>query len=177
MAAANAQIGVATAAYYPSLTLTGAAGSRTTQLTDLLTAPTRFWSLGAAAAETLFDGGLRRAATEQARAAYDAQVATYRQTVLTGFQEVEDNLAALRILDEEAALQEEVVAGARHALELTENQYRAGVVGYLNVIAAQQVLFNNQRTQFDVLGRRLTASVALVRALGGGWTAEEMAKR
>jgi NodT family efflux transporter outer membrane factor (OMF) lipoprotein len=177
MAAANAQIGVATAAYYPSLTLTGAAGSRTTQLADLLTAPTRFWSLGAAAAETLFDGGLRRATTEQARAAYDAQVATYRQTVLTGFQEVEDNLVALRILDEEARIQNEVVEGARHALELTENQYRAGVVGYLNVIAAQQVLFNNQRTQFDVLGRRLTASVALVRALGGGWTAEEIAKR
>jgi NodT family efflux transporter outer membrane factor (OMF) lipoprotein len=177
MAAANAQIGVATAAYYPSLTLTGAAGSRTTQLADLLTAPTRFWSLGAAAAETLFDGGLRRATTEQARAAYDAQVATYRQTVLMGFQEVEDNLVALRILDEEAQIQNEVVEGARHALELTENQYRAGVVGYLNVIAAQQVLFNNQRTQFDVLGRRLTASVALVRALGGGWTAEEMAKR
>ncbi|HWI36137.1 MAG TPA: efflux transporter outer membrane subunit [Burkholderiales bacterium] len=174
MAAANANIGVATAAYYPSLTLTGAAGSRTTQLTDLLTAPTRFWSLGAAAAETLFDGGLRRATTEQARAAYDAQVATYRQTVLTGFQEVEDNLAALRILDQEATLQEEVVAGARHALELTENQYRAGVVGYLNVIAAQQVLFNNQRTQFDILGRRLTASVALVRALGGGWTTEQL---
>jgi NodT family efflux transporter outer membrane factor (OMF) lipoprotein len=176
MAAANAQIGVATAAYYPSLTLTGAAGSRTTQLTDLLTAPTRFWSLGAAAAETLFDGGLRRATTEQARAAYDAQVATYRQTVLTGFQEVEDNLAALRILDQEATLQEEVVAGARHALELTENQYRAGVVGYLNVIAAQQVLFNNQRTQFDILGRRLTASIALVRALGGGWTTEQLVK-
>ena len=177
MAAANAQIGVATAAYYPSLTLTGAAGSRTTQLTDLLTAPTRFWSLGAAAAETLFDAGLRRATTEQARAAYDAQVATYRQTVLTGFQEVEDNLVALRILDQEAAMQGEVVDGARHALELTENQYRAGVVGYLNVIAAQQVLFNNQRTQFDILGRRLTASVALVRALGGGWTTEELAKR
>jgi len=177
MAAANAQIGVATAAYYPSLTLTGAAGSRTTQLTDLLTAPTRFWSLGAAAAETLFDGGLRRAVTEQARAAYDAQVATYRQTVLTGFQEVEDNLAALRILDEEAAIQQDVVDGARHALALTENQYRAGVVGYLNVIAAQQVLFNNQRSQFDILGRRLTAAVALVRAMGGGWTTEELAKR
>ena len=177
MAAANAQIGVATAAYYPSLTLTGAAGSRTTQLTDLLTAPTRFWSLGAAAAETLFDGGLRRAVTEQARAAYDAQVATYRQTVLTGFQEVEDNLAALRILDEEAAIQQDVVDGARHALALTENQYRAGVVGYLNVIAAQQVLFNNQRSQFDILGRRFTAAVALVRAMGGGWTTEELAKR
>jgi NodT family efflux transporter outer membrane factor (OMF) lipoprotein len=177
MAAANAQIGVATAAYYPSLTLTGAAGSRTTQLTDLLTAPTRFWSLGAAAAETLFDGGLRRAVTEQARAAYDAQVATYRQTVLTGFQEVEDNLAALRILDEEAAIQQDVVDGARHALELTENQYRAGVVGYLNVIAAQQVLFNSQRSEFDILGRRLTAAVALVRAMGGGWTTEELAKR
>jgi NodT family efflux transporter outer membrane factor (OMF) lipoprotein len=129
VAAANAQIGIATAAYFPSLTLTGGIGFRTTDLGSLLSAPSRFWSLGAAATQALFDGGARRAVTEQARAAYDAQVAAYRQTVLTGFQEVEDNLAALRILEQEATLQDDVVQSARRALELTENQYRAGRVG------------------------------------------------
>ena len=176
VAAANAQIGIARAAYFPSLTLTGGTGFRTTDLANLLSAPSRFWSLGASAAQAIFDGGARSAVTEQARAGYDAQVAAYRQTVLVGFQEVEDNLAALRILDEEAALQDEVVKSARHALELTENQYRAGVVGYLNVIAAQQVLFNNQRTALGVLARRLTASVGLIRALGGGWSTAELVK-
>jgi NodT family efflux transporter outer membrane factor (OMF) lipoprotein len=174
VAAANAQIGIAKAAYYPSLTLTGGTGFRSTDIGNLLSAPSRFWSLGASAAQAIFDGGARSAVTEQARANYDAQVAAYRQTVLTGFQEVEDNLAALRILEQEAAMQEDVVASARHALELTENQYRAGVVGYLNVIAAQQVLFNNQRTALGVLARRLTASVGLIRALGGGWTTAEL---
>ena len=176
VAAANAQIGIARAAYYPSLTLTGGTGFRSTDIANLLSAPSRFWSLGASAAQAIFDGGARRAVTEQARASYDAEVASYRQTVLTGFQEVEDNLAALRILEQEAAMQEDVVQAARHALELTENQYRAGVVGYLNVIAAQQVLFNNQRTALGVLARRLTASVGLIRALGGGWTSTELVK-
>jgi NodT family efflux transporter outer membrane factor (OMF) lipoprotein len=174
VAAANAQIGIARAAYFPSLTLSGGTGFRTTDIANLLSAPSRFWSLGAAASQAIFDGGARSAVTEQARAAYDAEVAAYRQTVLTGFQEVEDNLAALRILEQEAALQDEVVQSARHALELTENQYRAGVVGYLNVIAAQQVLFNNQRTALGVLARRLTASIGLIRALGGGWTRAEL---
>jgi NodT family efflux transporter outer membrane factor (OMF) lipoprotein len=176
VAAANAQIGIARSAYYPSVTLTGGTGFRATDIGNLLSAPSRFWSLGASAAQAIFDGGARSAVTEQARANYDAQVAAYRQTVLTGFQEVEDNLAALRILEQESAMQEEVVQSARHALELTENQYRAGVVGYLNVIAAQQVLFNNQRTALGVLARRLTASVGLIRALGGGWTSAELVK-
>jgi NodT family efflux transporter outer membrane factor (OMF) lipoprotein len=176
MAAANAQIGIARSAYYPSLTLTGGTGFRATDIANLLSAPSRFWSLGASAAQAIFDGGARGAVTEQARANYDAQVAAYRQTVLTGFQEVEDNLAALRILEQESVMQDEVVRSARHALELTENQYRAGVVGYLNVIAAQQVLFNNQRAALGVLARRLTASVGLIRALGGGWTATELVK-
>jgi NodT family efflux transporter outer membrane factor (OMF) lipoprotein len=174
VAAANAQIGIARSAYFPSLTLTGGTGFRTTDLANLISAPSRFWSLGASLAQAIFDGGARDAVTEQARAAYDAEVAAYRQTVLIGFQEVEDNLAALRILEQEAAMQEDVVQSARHALELTENQYRAGVVGYLNVISAQQVLFNNQRTALGVLARRLTASVGLIRALGGGWTAGEL---
>ena len=177
MAAANAQIGVAKAAYFPTLTLSGASGFRTTHIADLLTAPSRFWSLGAAAAEAIFDGGLRRATTDQAVAAYDVQVGTYRQAVLTGFQEVEDNLAALRILGEEAALQDEVVQAARHALELTNNQYSAGVVSYLNVITAQATALSNERTAVNVLGRRLTASVGLIHALGGGWTATALPAR
>ncbi|HEX9435209.1 MAG TPA: efflux transporter outer membrane subunit [Burkholderiales bacterium] len=174
--AANAQIGVAKAAFFPSLTLTGGTGFRTTNFANLFTAPARFWSLGAAAAEGLFDGGARRAVSDQAIAAYDAQVATYRQTVLTGFQEVEDNLAALRILEDEARLQDEVVRAARHAVDLTNNQYQAGVVSYLNVITAQTTAFNNERTAMNLLGRRLTASVALIKALGGGWTAGELVK-
>jgi NodT family efflux transporter outer membrane factor (OMF) lipoprotein len=171
MAAANAQIGVAKAAFFPTLTLSGASGFRTTNFGNLFSAPSRFWSLGAAAAEGIFDGGARRAVSDQAVAAYDLQVATYRQAVLTGFQEVEDNLAALRILEEEAALQDEVVQAARHALELTNNQYSAGVVSYLNVITAQTTALANERTAVNVLGRRLTASVGLIHALGGGWTA------
>src|SRR5207248_8360082 len=119
----------------------------------------------------------RRAASEQAVAAYDAQVATYRQTVLAAFQDVEDNLAALRILEQEAVLQDEVAQSALHALELTINQYKAGVVSYLNVITAQTTAYNSQSAAMNVLGRRLTASVGLIRALGGGWSAEELPKR
>jgi len=177
VAAANAQIGVAKAAYFPTLTLTGADGFRTTNLASLFSAPSRFWSLGAAATEALFDGGARRAATAQAVAAYDAQVATYRQTVLAAFQDVEDNLAALRILEQEATLQDEVVRSARQAADLTTNQYRAGVVSYLNVIAAQTTAYTNERTAVSVLGRRLTAAVGLIKALGGGWSAEELPGR
>jgi NodT family efflux transporter outer membrane factor (OMF) lipoprotein len=171
VAAANAQIGVAQAAFFPTLTLSAATGFRGTNIANLLTPPSRFWSLGGALAQTVFDGGLKRSLSDQALAAYDAEVGLYRQAVLTGFQEVEDNLAALRILDEEAQLQEEVVQAARHAVELTINQYRAGIVSYLNVITAQTTAFNNQRAAVGVLGRRLTASVALVKALGGGWSA------
>jgi len=176
-AAANAQIGVAKAAYFPTFTLTGADGFRTTNLASLFSAPSRFWSLGAAATEALFDGGARRAATAQAVAGYDAQVATYRQTVLAAFQDVEDNLAALRILEQEATLQDEVVQSARQAVDLTTNQYRAGVVSYLNVITAQTTAYTNQRTAVNVLGRRLTAAVGLIKALGGGWSAEELPGR
>jgi len=173
MAAANAQIGVAKAAYFPTLSLSSALGYRGTNYLTLFVPAGRFWSLGASAAETIFDAGQRGAVTSQAIAAYDAQVATYRQTVLTGYQEVEDNLAALRILEEEATLQDEVVQGARHAVELTNNQYAAGVVSYLNVITAQATALNNERTAVNLAGQRLTASVGLIRALGGGWSAAE----
>jgi NodT family efflux transporter outer membrane factor (OMF) lipoprotein len=177
VAAANARIGVAQAAFFPAVTLSGAAGFRSTSAADLLTVPSRFWSLGAALAQALFDGGLREAQKQQAIAVYDEDAATYRQTVLTAFQEVEDNLAALRILDEEARLQDEVVQAARHALELTTNQYKAGVVSYLNVISAQTTLLSNERTASSLLGRRLSASVALVKASGGGWSAESLPRR
>ena len=171
MAAANAQIGVAKAAYFPSLTLSASGGYQSTSMADWLTAPSRFWSFGPALAATLFDAGLRRAQTDQAIAAYDATVATYRQTVLTSVQEVEDNLAALRILEQEAAVQQEALAAARQSLELTLNQYKAGTVSYLNVVTAQTTALASERTAVDILSRRLVASVLLVRALGGGWSA------
>ena len=176
-AAANARIGVAQAAFFPAITLSGAAGFRSTDSANLFTTPSRFWSLGAALAQAVFDGGLREAQKQQAIAVYDEDAATYRQTVITAFQEVEDNLAALRILDEEARLQDEVVQAARHALELTTNQYKAGVVSYLNVISAQTTLLTNERTASSLLGRRLTACVALVKASGGGWSAESLPRR
>jgi NodT family efflux transporter outer membrane factor (OMF) lipoprotein len=174
VAAANAQIGVAQAAFYPALTLSATGGYGSAELARLVTTPNQFWSLGAALAQTLFDAGARRALSDRAIAAYDAEVAFYRQTVLAAFQDVEDNLAALRILEEEARVQDEVVRGARQAVELTTNQYKAGIVSYLNVIAAQTIALNNERTAVNILGRRLAASVALVRALGGGWSADEL---
>jgi len=169
--AANAQIGVAIAAYYPSLTLGASAGFDTTDLSKWFTFPSRFWSVGPELAETLFDAGLRRAQTDQARAAYDGTVATYRQTVLTGFQEVEDNLAALRILDQEAKVQSDAVAAADQSVRLFTNQYKAGTISYLEVVTAQTVLLTNQRTAVAILGQRMNASVLLVKALGGGWDA------
>ena len=174
MAVANAQIGVAQAAFFPSLSLTGTNGFRANSPPDWLTAPARYWSLGATLAETLFDGGSRSAVKKQAIAAYDANVATYRQTVLTAFQQVEDNLAALRILEEEAATQAEAVQSARLSTELTLNQYKAGTVNYLNVVIVQAAQFNSESTAVNLLGQRLIAAVALVQALGGGWDATQI---
>ncbi len=169
VAAANAQIGVAEAAYYPTVTLTASAGFGGSHLSNWLSWPNRLWAIGAAIAETVFDGGLRRALTEEARAAYDGNVAAYRETTLTAFQEVEDNLAALRILEEEAAAQDEAVKAAQQSLAVITNQYKAGTVSYLNVIAAQTTELSNRNTAIVILGRRMTASVLLIEALGGGW--------
>jgi NodT family efflux transporter outer membrane factor (OMF) lipoprotein len=169
MAAANAQIGVQVAAYYPTLSLTASGGFESSKLADLFSWPSRFWSLGAAAVETLFNGGARRAATEQAKANYDAAVAAYRQSVLTAFQNVEDNLAALRVLDEEAAQQAIAVAAAEKSLALSSYRYQGGITTYLEVITAQAAALTNERTAVDILTRRMTASVNLVKALGGGW--------
>ena len=175
MAAANAQIGVAKAAYFPSLTLSASTGFRTNNPSDWFTVPHRFWSVGPALAETLFDGGLRRAVSKQAQAAYDANIATYQQTVLGAFKEVEDNLAALRIFDEEARVQDEAVQAARLSTALTVNQYKAGTVNYLSVVIVQAAQLNNEANAVNLLGQRLVAAVALVQALGGGWNAAELA--
>jgi NodT family efflux transporter outer membrane factor (OMF) lipoprotein len=174
VAAANAQIGVAEAAFYPNVSLSASAGLEAATLAKWLTWPARFWSVGPAVSEALFDGGLRRAQTEQARAAYDAKVAAYRQTVLTGFQEVEDSLAALRVLEEEARVQQEALAAARQTVEVVTNQYKAGTVSYLNVIVAQTTALSNEQTALNILGRRLAASVTLIKALGGGWDASSL---
>ncbi|MES2832936.1 MAG: efflux transporter outer membrane subunit [Pseudomonadota bacterium] len=169
VAAANAEIGVAKTAYFPRLALSASGGAQSSGFADLLSLPNRFWSLGPALAATLFDGGLRRADVEQAGAAYDGTVAIYRQTVLNGFREVEDNLAALRILEREAAVQDEAVQLSRRSAELANNQYRAGIVSYLNVIQVQATALGNERTALDIRNRRLAASVLLIKALGGGW--------
>lgn len=170
VAAANAQIGVAKAAFFPALTLSAAAGFQGSSWGEWLSLPNRFWSLGSALAMNLFDAGARKAQTEQAIAGYDLNVASYRQTVLTGFQEVEDNLAALRILEQEAQVQNEAVQSSRLSVELTNNQYKAGIVNYLSVITVQATALGNERTAVELLNRRLVASVSLIKALGGGWT-------
>lgn len=171
VAAANAKIGVAQAAFYPDLTLTGSAGFQSSSLAKWLTLPSRFWALGPVLAQTLFDGGLRQAQTDQAIAVFDQDVANYRQTALTAFQEVEDNLAALRILEQEAQLQDEAVKAARDSVEITTNQYKSGIVSYINVVNVQTIALTNERTALAILGNRLTAAVLLVKALGGGWDA------
>ena len=170
VAAANAQIGVAKAAFFPTLNLATSTGFQNSTLSTLFTAATRYWALGpAGAALTLLDGGEKNAQYKQTKDGFDASVALYKQTVLTGFQEVEDNLAALRILEEEAQVQDEAVTAAREALTMMTNQYQAGMISYLNVMTAQTVALSNQQTAVQLLGNRLTASVGLVKALGGGW--------
>jgi NodT family efflux transporter outer membrane factor (OMF) lipoprotein len=169
-AAANAQIGVAIAAYYPTITLSATGGFEAANAAQWLTWPARMWTLGPAAlGQTLFEGGLRHAQTEEARAAYDAGVATYRQTVLTAFQQVEDNLAALRILEQEALVQDAAVDAARKSVAVETNQYKAGIVSALNVITTQTIALNDELTAANILGRRLVAGVLLIQALGGGW--------
>jgi len=174
VAAANAQIGVAEAAFFPSLTLSAVGGYQTSSFAHLFSLPTQYWSIGAAVAQAIFDAGLRSGQKAQAVAVYDQTVATYRQTVLNGFQEVEDNLAALRILEQEAMVQDEAVKSARESVTITLNQYKAGTANYLAVVVVQAASLNDERTAIDILGRRLTASVGLIKALGGGWNASEL---
>jgi NodT family efflux transporter outer membrane factor (OMF) lipoprotein len=169
VAEANAQIGVTKAAFFPSLVLSGTAGLESTSLASWFTWPARFFSLGPTLSQTLFDKGRRAAATEIARADYDATVATYRQTVLTSFQEVEDNLAALRILSHELDQQNTAVASAQRSLSVATERYKSGIDSYLNVITAQATLLSNQRTAVNLQMQQMTASVELIKALGGGW--------
>ena len=169
VAAANAQIGVAQAAFFPDLTLSASGGYDSSMLSKWFSAPNRIWSIGPSLAETIFDAGLRSAQTEAAIAAYDQTVAQYRQTVLGGFQEVEDNLAALRILEQEAKAQDAAVAAAEESVAITTNQYKAGTVSYLSVVTVQATALADERAQIDILNRRLTAAVTLIKALGGGW--------
>ncbi len=167
--AANAQIGVALAAYYPNISITGGGGFESAQPGTWLQGPSELWSLGASASETLFDAGRRRAITDEARANYRQSVANYRQSVLNGFQEVEDNLAALRVLAQESGSAATALSAANRSLQLSTNRYKGGVATYLEVLSAQQAQLANQRTQADITTRQFAASVQLIRALGGGW--------
>jgi NodT family efflux transporter outer membrane factor (OMF) lipoprotein len=170
MAAANAQVGVAKAAYYPNITLSASGGFESTSITTWFNGPAGFIAAGADALVTVFDVGRRRAINDQAKAAYSQSVANYQQTVLTGFQEVEDSLAALRILEDEAKVQGVAVSAAEHSLTLSTNRYKGGVTSYLEVTTAQSTALSDERAAVDIAGRRMAASVSLIKALGGGWS-------
>ncbi|MGD0259310.1 MAG: efflux transporter outer membrane subunit [Verrucomicrobiota bacterium] len=174
VAEANAQIGVAKAAYYPTVTLSASGGFESTAIPSLLNWSSRVWSVGAGLGETLFDAGLRKATVEQFRAAYDGTVATYRQTVLTAFQQVEDDLATLRILAHQIEQQESAVKSSERYLALAMNRYKLGIDSYLNVITAQTTLLINRQTLVNLRMQQMTASVQLVEAVGGGWDASQM---
>ena len=176
MAAANEQIGIARAAYYPTLSLTGLAGMEGTSALNWFTWPSRFWAVGPTFSETLFDGGRRRATTERVSANYDASVATYRQTTLQAFQQVEDNLAALRILNTEKEQQHRATAASLKSLDVFQARYAGGVDLYLEVVTSQTTALNNQRNDIELMRRQLDASVLLIKALGGGWNSQQLPK-
>ncbi len=177
MASANAQIGVAKAAYYPLVNLAAAGGFESGSITTLISGPSILWSAGPSALFTIFDAGRRRAASDQAIAAYNQTVANYRQTVLTGFQQVEDNVAALRILEHEAQVQDRAVAAAQKYLELADTRYKGGVTSYLEVTTAQSAALSDEVTAVNILGRRMVNAVTLVQALGGGWDRSSLPAR
>jgi NodT family efflux transporter outer membrane factor (OMF) lipoprotein len=177
MAAANTQIGVAKAAYYPNISLGATGGFESGIITTLLSGPSTLWSVGASAIAPIFDGGRRRANTDQAVAAYDQTVANYRETVLTGFQQVEDNLAALRILEKEADTQQRAVVASQKYLELALTRYRGGITSYLEVTTAQSAALTDEVIAVNILGRRMTSAVFLIQALGGGWDRSSLPAR
>jgi NodT family efflux transporter outer membrane factor (OMF) lipoprotein len=175
-AEANEQIGIARAAFFPTVTLGGSAGFEGTSILNWLNWPSRFWAIGPSAAQTLFDAGRRRATSDVALAGYDASVAAYREATLTAFQQVEDNLAALRILEREELQQRHAVASAQESLQLFTNRYQGGVDNYLQVITAQTTALESERNEIDIQRRRMEASVLLIKALGGGWKVADLPK-
>jgi NodT family efflux transporter outer membrane factor (OMF) lipoprotein len=177
VASANAQIGVAKSAYYPLVDLGGSGGFQSGSITTLLSGPSGLWSVGLSALGTVFDGGRRRALNDQARSAYDYQVAAYRENVLTGFQQVEDNLAAVRILENEAKVQDEAVVAAQRSLDLSVIRYKGGVTSYLEVTIAQTAALADEVTAVNILGRRMANTVLLIQALGGGWDRSSLPQR
>jgi NodT family efflux transporter outer membrane factor (OMF) lipoprotein len=177
MASANAQIGAAKAAYYPTISLGATGGFESGVITTLISGPSALWSVGGSAVAPIFDGGRRRANMDQAIAAYDQTVANYRETVLTGFQQVEDNVAALRILEHEAQVQDQAVAAAQKYLALATTRYKGGVTSYLEVTTAQTAALSDEVTAVNILGRRMVNAVTLVQALGGGWNSSELPQR
>ncbi len=174
VASANASIGVAVAAYYPQLTLSGSTGLEAIQLSELFSGPSFLWSVGPALAQTLFDAGKTHGQVQEAQANYDATVAAYRETVLTAFQQVEDDLSGLRILEDEAVAEDEAVKSAQQSLDIATNQYKAGTEDYLTVITAQTIALNDQLSAVTIRSRRMTTSVLLIEALGGGWDASKL---
>ena len=177
VASANAQIGVAKSAYYPIISLGASGGFESSAITTLINGPSGLWSIGLSAVGTVFDVGRRRALNDQARAAYDYQVATYRENVLTGFQQVEDNLAAVRILENEAKVQNEAVVAAQRSLDLSVTRYKGGVTSYLEVITAQSAALADEVTAVNILGRQMANTVLLIQALGGGWDRSNLPER
>jgi NodT family efflux transporter outer membrane factor (OMF) lipoprotein len=171
---ANANVGVARTAYYPLVTLSGEGGFQSSAFTTLIQGPSGLWALGGQAAQTIFDGGVRRGTNEQARAAYDKSVSDYRGTILTAFQEVEDNLSALRILEDEADKEDAAVAAAQHSVQLSVTRYKGGVTNYLEVTSAESQSLSDQVTAVTIRTRRMTASVLLIKAIGGGWSTSQI---
>jgi NodT family efflux transporter outer membrane factor (OMF) lipoprotein len=171
---ANAEIGVAKSAYYPQFLLSGEGGFQSSRLGTLLQGPAGFWALAGSAAELIFDGGQRHGLTDEARAAYDQSVDNYRQTTLSAFEDVEDNLAALRVLQNEAKTEDAAVAAAQHSLDLSITRYKGGVANYLEVTTAQSAALSDQVTAVNILTRRMAASVLLVKALGGSWNVSQI---
>jgi NodT family efflux transporter outer membrane factor (OMF) lipoprotein len=176
VASANAQIGIAMAAYYPQISLSASGGLESTAIGTLFQGPSTLWSVGGSAFETVFDGGRRKAVTQQARDNHASTVASYRENVLEAFQQVEDNLAALRLLDQELTTQQVAVASARRSVDLSTARYKRGITTYLEVLTAQSIALADERTAADLMARRMTASVQLIKALGGGWDRTQLPK-
>jgi multidrug efflux system outer membrane protein len=174
MQAANAQIGIARAAYYPSLDLFGTGGWQSADIAKLINVQSTFWAVGANVAETIFSGGTRRAQVQFAKAGYDASVASYRNTVLTAFQEVQDDVTGLIVLEQASQAQQKAVNSARRTLDISTDRYTGGLVNYLDVVTAQQNLLTNEQEMAVIQGQRLVTSVLLVKALGGGWDASSL---